>query len=83
MPLRCAAARRGNVKDTENGLAMHKIPFYGETCPIKQKRPKKMDQFCVGEKEELGAGTNIVHVLTTIQRGGLHTEDRSTPQSCN
>ena len=34
-----------------------------------------MDQFCVGEKEELGAGTNIVHVLATIQHGGLRTED--------
>ena len=83
MPLRCGAARCGNVKDTENGLAMHKIPFNGETCPIKLKKVKKMDQFCVGAKEELGAETNIVHVLTTIQRGGLHTEDRSTLQSCN
>ena len=25
-----------------------------------------MDQFCVGEGEEMGAGTDIVHVLTTI-----------------
>ena len=42
-----------------------------------------MDQFCVGEKEELGAGTHMVHVLTTIQRGGFHTKDRSTLQWCN
>ena len=49
------------MKDTENGLAMHKIPFYGVTYPIKQKRRKKMDQFCVGEKEELGA---VLHQLS-------------------
>lgn len=35
---RCIAAQCGNVKDTEKGITMHKIPLYAETCPIKQKK---------------------------------------------
>ena len=45
MQERCVAAQCGNVKYTETGITMHKIPFYDETCPIKLKRRKKWINF--------------------------------------
>ena len=38
MPERCVAALCNNVTDPENNISLHRIPFFGETCPIKQRR---------------------------------------------
>ena len=45
MPERCVAARCGNVKDPARNISMHKIPFFGDVCPIKKKRQKKWVDF--------------------------------------
>ena len=45
MPERCVAARCGNTKDRDRNISMHKIPFFGDVCPIKNKRSKKWVNF--------------------------------------
>ena len=45
MPERCVAARCSNVADREKHISMHKIPFFGEKCPIKQKSRKRWIDF--------------------------------------
>ena len=51
MPERCVAALCSNVKNAEKGISMHKIPFYGEECPIKQKRRKKWIDFVLAKRK--------------------------------
>ena len=51
MPERCVAARCGNMKDPENNISMHKISFFGETCPIKQRRRKKWIDFVLERRK--------------------------------
>ena len=65
MPERCIAARCGNVKDPARSTSMHKIPFFGDVCPIKKKRRKKWVDFCVGEEEDVGAGEDVLVVFRT------------------
>ena len=45
---------------------MHKIPFFGDVCPIKKKRRKKWVDFCVGEEEDVGAGEDLLVVFRTL-----------------
>jgi len=42
---RCVAARCTNVADPKKNISMHKIPFFGEECPIKKKRRKRWINF--------------------------------------
>ena len=45
---------------------MHKIPFFGDVCPIKKKRRKKWVDFCVGEEEDVGAGEDLLVVFRAL-----------------
>ena len=45
MPERCVAARCSNVKDPDRNMSMHRIPFFGDECPIKKKRRKRWVDF--------------------------------------
>ena len=51
MPERCVAARYANVKDEERGISMHKIPFFGTTCPQKLRRRKKWVDFVLERRK--------------------------------
>ncbi|CAH3115589.1 unnamed protein product, partial [Porites lobata] len=51
MPERCVAARCGNVKDPARNISMHKIPFFGDVCPIKKKRRKKWVDFVLERRK--------------------------------
>ena len=51
MPERCVAARCGNVKDPDRNISMHKIPFFGDVCPIKKKRRKKWVDFVLERRK--------------------------------
>ena len=51
MPERCVAARCGNIKDEANGISMHRIPFFGTTCPQRLR----MDRFYAGAEEDVDA----------------------------
>ena len=70
MPERCVAARCNNVGDPKKGISMHKIPFFGEECPIKRKRRKQWsDQLRVGGEEDVGAGEVFLAVLRPLYCG--------------
>ena len=45
MPERCVAARCSNVKDPDRNMSMHRIPFFGDECPIKKKKRKRWVDF--------------------------------------
>ena len=51
MPERCVAARCSNVADPKKHISMHKIPFFGENCPIKQKRRKRWIDFVLERRK--------------------------------
>ena len=51
MPERCVAAHCSNVADPEKRISMHKIPFFGEKCPIKQKRRKRWIDFVLERRK--------------------------------
>ena len=53
MPERCVAAHCSNVADPEKHISMHKIPFFGEKCPIKQKRRKRWINFVLERRKLL------------------------------
>ena len=45
MPTRCVAAGCGNVKNPEEGISMHFIPYYGDERPEPKRRRKKWVDF--------------------------------------
>ena len=51
MPERCVAARCSNVKDPDRNISMHKMPFFGDVCPIKRKRRKKWVDFVLERRK--------------------------------
>ena len=51
MPERCVAAHCSNVADPKKHISMHKIPFFGEKCPIKQKRRKRWIDFVLERRK--------------------------------
>ena len=51
MPERCVAALCDNVNDTENNISLHRIPFFGETCPIKQRRRSRWVNFVLERRK--------------------------------
>ena len=62
MPERCVAACCSNVKDPDRNISMHRIPFFGDECPIKKKRRKKC-RLRVREEEDVGAREDLLVVL--------------------
>ena len=56
MPERCVAELCSSVKNAEKGISMHKIPFYGEDCPIKQKRRRKWIDFVLAKRKNWARG---------------------------
>ena len=43
---------------------MHKIPFFGDVCPI--KKVKEVGQLRVGEEEDVGAREDLLDVFQTL-----------------
>ena len=48
---RCVVAQCGNTNDPENNISMHRIPFFDETCTIKQRRRKKCIDFMLERRK--------------------------------
>ena len=73
MPERCVAALCDNVNDPENNTSLHRIPFFGETCPIKQRRreTKPVGKLRPRKKKELGAGKNLFAVFNAQKMTSL------------
>ena len=51
MPERCVAPLCDNVNDPENNISLHQIPFFGETCPIKQRRRNRWVNFVLERRK--------------------------------
>ena len=45
MPKRCVAAGCSNERNLEEGISLHKLPFYGDDRPEAKKRRKKWVDF--------------------------------------
>ena len=78
MPERYVAARCGNIKDEANGISMHRIPFFGTTCPQRLRRRKKwidFGSFCAGAEEDVDAWKDLVLVLDALIWRGFHKAD--------
>ena len=51
MPERCVAARCDNVNDPAKNISLHRIPFFGETCPIKKRRRNRWVNFVLERRK--------------------------------
>ena len=69
MPERCVAPRCSNVADREKHISMHKIPFFGEKCPIKQKSRKRWIDFVLERRKMWVPGKMSSFVLRALYCG--------------
>ena len=45
MPERCVVAGCSNIKDGENGISLHRIPFFNDECKEAKRRRRKWIKF--------------------------------------